>query len=114
MMTRLGILLGLVLGLPGGLRAQEEQTDASRDRVGGVVSAVMKAGETAGTNRVSLGGWAGVTFLGNIAIGGGGFALSKDVELAGSGGDTGFNLDMGYGGLVFRFWEPLGTPFPVR
>ena len=108
-MTRLGILLILVLSLPGGLGAQEEQGQASGDRVSGVAAAVVKAGQTAGTSRASFGGWAGVTLFGNIALGGGGFALSKDVELAGSGGDTGFDLDMGYGGLVFRFWEPFGN-----
>ena len=108
-MTRLGIILVFSLALPGSLRAQGDPVGTVRDRVGGVASVVMKAGETVEVNRLSFGGWAGLTFSGNFAVGGGGFALAKDVELAGSEGDTGFNLGMGYGGLVFRFWEPLGN-----
>jgi hypothetical protein len=75
--------------------------------VGGVAAAVLKVGETAGVNRSSFGGWAGLTLSDKLAVGGGGFALMSDVELAGSGGDTGFELNMGYGGLTFRFWEPI-------
>ncbi len=108
-MTRLGMILVFSLTLPGSLRAQGEPVRTVQDRVGGVASVVMKAGETAHVNRLSFGGWAGLTFSGNLAVGGGGVALAKDVELAGSEGDTGFNLGMGYGGLVFRFWEPLGN-----
>lgn len=42
-----------------------------------------------------------------LVVGGGGFALLETVELAGSGGDTGFVLDLGYGGLFFNYREPL-------
>jgi hypothetical protein len=108
-MIRLGILLILALILPGPLRAQAEPDQPSQNRVGGTASVVLKAGQTADVNRISLGGWAGLTFSHNLALGGGGFALTKTVELAGAEGDTGFNLNLGYGGLVFRFWEPLGV-----
>jgi hypothetical protein len=108
-MRRLSILLVSILILPGTLRAQEEPGNPSERRVGGVASAVLKAGDTAGVDRLYFGGWAGLTISGNIALGGGGFALSKDVGLAGVEGETGFNLSMGYGGLTFRFWEPLSN-----
>ncbi|MGD2124264.1 MAG: hypothetical protein PVJ76_21220 [Gemmatimonadota bacterium] len=108
-MRSLSILLVSILILPGFLWAQEEPGAPPQNRVGGVASVTLKAGETAGVNRLSFGGWAGLTFSGNVALGGGGFALSKDVELTGSEGETGFNLSMGYGGLTFRFWEPLAN-----
>jgi len=46
----------------------------------------------------------------NLAIGGGGFTVLKSVGLEGPEGETGFNLDMGYGGIFFRYWEPLSGP----
>ncbi len=107
-MKRFGILLILALALPGPLWAQVEPDEPPQNRVGGTASLVVKTGQTADVNRISVGGWAGLTFFRNLALGGGGFALTRGVELAGSEGDTGFNLNMGYGGLVFRFWEPLG------
>jgi hypothetical protein len=66
----------------------------------------LKGGQIAGENRLHLGGWAGLVF-GNLSIGGGGAALLKSVELAGSEGGTGFNLSHGYGGIFFRYWKPL-------
>jgi hypothetical protein len=72
---------------------------------------LLKAGSIADKNRFHFGGWAGLLFADNFAIGGGGFALLEDVELSGSDGGTGFNLDFGYGGLLFRYWEALSGPF---
>lgn len=68
---------------------------------------MLKGGKMADENRLYLGGWAGLVFGGNLALGGGGFALLNEVELAGSAGGTGFDLGMGYGGILFRYWEPI-------
>jgi hypothetical protein len=42
-----------------------------------------------------------------MAVGGGGFALLNNLELGGSEGDVGNELSLGYGGVVFRYWEPI-------
>ena len=104
---RVPFFLALLLALPGPLWAQAGSDPSSQNRVSATVSIVLKGGQIAEQNRLHLGGWAGLVFAENLAIGGGGFALLKQVELAGSEGETGFNLDVGYGGLVFRYWEPL-------
>ncbi len=98
----------LLISLPGVLWAQAGAEGQSEDRVGSAASVVIKAGQIAGEDRVHLGGWAGLVFSGKLAIGGGGFSLLKSVGLTGPEGPTGFALDMGYGGLTVRFWEPLG------
>lgn len=109
---RFGFALAVLLALPGPLWAQARQDpsfpdSSSEDRVRATAATVLKAGQIADENRVHFGGWAGLVFSENLAIGGGGFSLLRDVELAGSEGGTGFDLDMGYGGLFFRYWEPL-------
>jgi len=71
----------------------------------------LKGGQIAEKNRLHLGAWAGLLFADNLAVGGGGLALMDDVDLAGAEGGTGFNLSMGYGGLMFRYWEPLAGDF---
>jgi hypothetical protein len=106
---RSGILLVVVLALPGPIRAQAGPDPSSHERVRATASAVLKAGQIASENRVHLGGWAGLVISDNLAIGGGGFALLKKVELTGPEGKTGFDLGMGYGGLLFRYWEPLAN-----
>jgi len=99
----------LLLALPGALSAQAGSEAGSGNRVGAAASVVLKAGQIADESRVHLGGWAGLVFSDKLAVGGGGFALMKNVELAGPEGETGFDLDMGYGGLMVRIWEPLGS-----
>jgi hypothetical protein len=79
----------------------------SGGRVSATASVLVKAGEIAEKQRTHVGGWAGVVLFPGLAVGGGGFALLNDVELAGTEGGTGFILDFGYGGLFFRYWEPL-------
>lgn len=76
-------------------------------RVSATASVLVKAGEIAGKHRTHFGGWAGVVLSPGLAVGGGGFALLNDVEIAGTEGGTGFILDFGYGGIFFRYWEPL-------
>jgi len=107
---RFVLLLAVLLALPGPLQAQAGPDPSSRDRVSATAAILAKGGQIAGENRLHLGGWAGLVFGGNLAIGGGGFALLNDVELAGSEGGTNFFLDLGYGGLFVRYWEPLFGP----
>ena len=104
---RSGLVLALVLALPGPLGAQAGPGPSFQGRVSGTAAVLLKGGQIAGENRLHLGGWAGLIFGGNLAVGGGGFALLNDVGLVGSEGASGFNLGFGYGGLVFRYWEPL-------
>lgn len=111
---RIGVLFAVLLVLPGPLGAQAGQDPSTSDpsvgnRIRSTATAILKASQIADENRMHLGGWVGLVFSESLAVGGGGFALMKDVELAGSEGGTGFNLDMGYGGLFFRYWEPLGS-----
>jgi hypothetical protein len=106
-MSRFASLLILMLALPGALRAQAGPASPPPGRVSGTASILAKAGRVAGENRLHLGGWAGLKFGESLAVGGGGFAMLRGVELVGSEGTSGFNLDLGYGGLIARFWEPL-------
>ena len=108
---RFGFVLAVLLALPGPLEAQAGPDPSSQDRVSATAAVLLKGGRIADENRLHLGGWAGLVFGDNLAIGGGGFALLNDVELAGSEGGSGFNLDLGYGGLIFRYWEPLSGSF---
>jgi hypothetical protein len=102
--------LAATLALPGSLAAQAGPDSSYPDRVSATASALLKVGKIADETRLSLGGWAGLIFAENFAIGGGGFALLKEVDLAGTEGATGFDLNMGYGGLFFRYWEPMYGP----
>jgi len=104
------LLLAVLLALPGPLQAQAGPDPSSQDRVSGTAAFLAKGGQIAQENRLYLGGWAGLVFGGNLSIGGGGFSLLNDVELAGSEGSTNFYLDLGYGGLLVRYWEPLYGP----
>jgi len=49
-------------------------------------------------------------FSERLAVGGGGVTILHRVEIEGSEGGTGFSLDLGYGGLILRYWEPLAGP----
>ena len=104
------LFLTVCLALPGPLQAQAGPDPSSRDRISATATILAKGGRVAEENRLHLGGWAGLVFGGNLAIGGGGFALINGVALSGSEGSTGFNLDLGYGGLVIRYWESLYGP----
>jgi len=108
---RFGFVLAVLLALPGPLEAQAGPDPSSQGRVSATAAVLLKGGRIADENRLHLGGWAGLVFGDNLAIGGGGFALLNDVQLAGSEGGSGFNLDLGYGGLIFRYWEPLSGSF---
>ena len=68
---------------------------------------MLKGAKIAEKGRMHLGGWAGLVFGEKLAVGGGGFGLLERVELPAAGGTSGFDLSMGYGGLFFRYWEPL-------
>ena len=107
---RFGVVLAVLLALPGPVRAQAGPAPSTRDRVSATAAVLLKGGKIADENRFHLGGWAGLVFGGNFAVGGGGFTLLKDVELAGLEGGTGFNLGLGYGGLFFKYWENLSGP----
>ena len=104
---RFALLLILTLILPETLRAQAGSPMDSSERVSAAATALLKTGQIADKNRLQLGGWAGVVFGGRLAVGGGGLTLLHDVELKGAEGGTGFNLSLGYGGLYFRYWEPV-------
>jgi hypothetical protein len=79
--------------------------------VSATAAVLLKTGRIAQQNRLYVGGWAGIQFTDNLAVGGGGMTLLNDVELAGLEGSTGFNLNLGYGGIYFRYWEPLTPSF---
>ncbi|MFC1575411.1 hypothetical protein ACFL5A_02030 [Gemmatimonadota bacterium] len=103
---RLTLLL-LLLALPGPLGAQAGPDLSAPPRAGSAVSVFLKGSKIAGESRAHLGGWAGLVFGNRLVVGGGGMALLERVDLAGTVADTGFDLGMGYGGLVLRYFLPL-------
>jgi hypothetical protein len=107
---RSGLFLVLLFALPGPVAAQAGAGPASPNRVSGTGALLLKASQIAEENRLHFGGWAGVLFAENLAVGGGGFTLLERVGLSGSEGPTGFDLGFGYGGLLFRYWESLSGP----
>ncbi len=84
---RYAFVLAVLLALPGPLGAQAGPDPSSRSRVSATAAVMLKGGKIADENRLYLGGWAGLVFGGKLAVGGGGFALLNEVELAGSGGE---------------------------
>jgi hypothetical protein len=76
-----------------------------------VAAVLVKGGQVADENRLFLGGWAGLVFGDHIALGGGGMTLTKGVDLRGSGLPTGFFLEAGYGGVLFKYWGDLSNGF---
>ncbi len=100
-------LLFLLLALPGPLKAQAEPPPSQELRARSVASLLLKTSQIAGKGRSHLGGWVGLALGPRLALGGGGVTTLEAVELPGSGAGTGFNLRMGYGGLVIRAWWPL-------
>jgi hypothetical protein len=102
---RLAVFLGIFLALPGPAGAQVEGADPPATRVGSSAAILLKAGQIAGADRYFLGGWGGLVFGDHFVLGGGGLALTEDVELPGSEFSTGFDLGFGYGGLFLRYWD---------
>ena len=100
-------LLCVLLTLSGLARAQAEGQETPSDRVGATASILLKAGQVAGADRLFLGGWGGLVFGERYVLGGGGLALTENVDLPGSELSTGFDLGAGYGGLFFRYWEEV-------
>ena len=106
------ILLGILLLLPGPLRAQEGRGDSpATPRAGSAAAFLIKSSEVAGTGRYLVGGWAGLVFGDHFALGGGGVAITEDVELQGSGSTTGFYLGGGYGGILLKYWGGFSYGF---
>jgi hypothetical protein len=104
------VLAVLLLALPGTLRAQAGPPSASDEgRVTATATALVKGSTIAGKGRAQVGGWVGLVFGGRFAVGGGGLVLLEEVELEGTEAGTGFTLDFGYGGVFFRFWQPLSS-----
>jgi hypothetical protein len=61
-----------------------------------------------------MGGWAGLVLGDRLLLGGGGLALLQAVQLPGTVAATGFDLRMGYGGVVLRLWEPVDERFTAE
>jgi hypothetical protein len=102
-------LLLLLLSLPGLLGAQEMGRSPEPTRAEGTAFFLVQGSSLAGARRVFLGGGAGLVFGGRWTIAGTGLTLTENVELAGSGASTGFDLKLGYGGLTFRYAHPLAS-----
>jgi hypothetical protein len=105
-MRLLTLLLGLLL-LPGSLWAQEESARGEPFRAQGTAAFLVKASSVAEADRLFMGGWAGLTLGDRILVAGGGMALTKEVELSASEANTGFELGMGYGGVLFQLRNPI-------
>ena len=104
---RLAVFLSLLLILPGPLAAQAGQADEPPARASFAGAALLKVSQLAGADRVFLGGLAGFVFADRFLLGGGGMALTENVELPGSESSTGFDLGMGYGGVFLKSWTDL-------
>ncbi len=105
-MRLLTLLLGLLL-LPGSLWAQEEGAREEPFRAQGTAAFLVKASSVADADRLFVGGWAGLTLGDRILVAGGGMALTREVELSASEASTGFELGMGYGGVLIQVRHPL-------
>lgn len=95
--------------LPWGGAAAQVSPPAGLPRAGSSVSLVAKHSRLAGASRLQGGGWGGVVLGQRLLIGGGGLAAWGWKELSSSAGGRGFETTAGYGGLVLRFHEPLGS-----
>lgn len=102
------LIVALLLALPGCLWAQVGPSSSTNEnRVHSTAALLLKGSSIADKGRLQLGGWAGLVFGDQLAVGGGGVVLLDEVGLAGSEAGTGFSLDLDYGGIFFRFWQPL-------
>lgn len=103
--------VGLLLLLPGPLLAQATQADSSPGRAESAAAVLLRGGRVADAERLFLGGWVGLVFGEHLMLGGGGVTLLEDVELPGSESGTGFELGMGYGGVLLKHWWDLSGRF---
>jgi hypothetical protein len=101
------VAVGVLLALPGPLSAQAAQADSVGARAESAAAVLFKGGEVADAGRVFLGGWAGLVFGEHFMLGGAGITLLEKVELPGSESGTGFDLGMGYGGVILKRWWDL-------
>lgn len=97
MRSKLPLLL--ILALPGSARAQAGPPPSTTDGVRSAAAFTVTGGKLAGTTGAHIGGWGGLVFGDRFLLGGGGFAITKNVELPGLD-----DLRMGYGGIVVRYW----------
>jgi len=104
---RIPLLLASLLVLPGPLPAQSAPEEPAPDRVEAAAAALLRTGEIAGIRGPLLGGWVGIVFGDRFVLGGGGTTLLEDVDLPGLEGSTGFDLRMGYGGVILKYRSPL-------
>lgn len=104
---RHALLLLFFLTLPGPVGAQEAQQTPAPRRAGAAAAGFVKAGEIADETRFFLGGWGALVLGDHFVLGGGGMALTREVELRASGLPTGFYLDAGYGGVLLKYWGAL-------
>lgn len=112
-MMRALLLIGALLVLPGPLRAQAGE-GATATGASPTVTFLVRASDVAGAQRIFLGGWAGLWFGERVVLGGGGLALTRQVEIRGSESGSGFDLGMGYGGLYLGYRLPLSSRLRVR
>ncbi len=105
------LVLLLTTALPGLLPAQAAPPSSDDGRAGAAAAVLVKAGSLAGSARLHLGGWVGLVLNDRISIGGVGYALTEMVELPGSEAGTGFDLGMGYGGLLATLRSSLTPEF---
>lgn len=108
---RRALLFLFVLALPGPVRAQEVGPTPAPRRAGAAAAGFVKGGEIAGESRIFLGAWGALVLGDHFVLGGGGMAMTRDVELRASGLPTGFYLDAGYGGVLFKYWGDLPRGF---
>jgi len=103
------LLLGILLALPGPLRAQAAQSASSEERAEAAAAFLVKGTWIAEDPQVFLGGWGGLVFRERFVLGGGGFTLTKDVELSRLPSGLGSQMGMGYAGVFFKY---LGSVLP--
>jgi len=101
------LLLGILLALPGPLRAQAARSGPSEERAEAAAAFLVKGNWIADEPQIFLGGWGGLVFRRRFVVGGGGFALTKDVELARLPSGLGSEMGMGYAGVFFKYWGDL-------
>ena len=106
-MIRPRLLLLILLSWPA-LVAGQESAEPSSPQVGFAASTAVKVSSVDGEARAFFGGWAGLSLGDRVYLGGGGYAMSAPVDVAGSGPGTTLELGLGYGGVVVGYRMPLG------
>ena len=105
--SRLRLPFLILLSWPA-LVAGQEGTESSSAQVGLAGSVAVKVSSVDGEARAFFGGWAGLSIGDRVYLGGGGYAMSTPVDVAGSGPGTTLELGLGYGGVVVGYRLPLG------